>query len=61
MSAVPHSATARVAYAGAIHHARPHAQGLQLTDGRVVRVGTDEPELLLAAVKAALTRMRASR
>jgi hypothetical protein len=31
---------------------------LQLTDGRVVRVGTDEPEVLLAAVKAALTRTR---
>ena len=29
--------TARVAYAGAIHHAHPHAQGLQLADGRVLR------------------------
>jgi 5-oxopent-3-ene-1,2,5-tricarboxylate decarboxylase/2-hydroxyhepta-2,4-diene-1,7-dioate isomerase len=28
--------TARVAYAGAIHEARPHAQGLQLADGRVL-------------------------
>jgi 5-oxopent-3-ene-1,2,5-tricarboxylate decarboxylase/2-hydroxyhepta-2,4-diene-1,7-dioate isomerase len=27
---------ARVAYAGAIHAAAPHAQGLRLTDGRVV-------------------------
>jgi 5-oxopent-3-ene-1,2,5-tricarboxylate decarboxylase/2-hydroxyhepta-2,4-diene-1,7-dioate isomerase len=27
---------ARVAYSGAIHHATPHAQGLQLADGRVV-------------------------
>ena len=29
--------TARVAYGGAIHTARPHALGLQLTDGRVLR------------------------
>ncbi len=29
--------TARVAYAGALHTARPHAQGLQLADGRVLR------------------------
>jgi len=29
--------TARVAYAGAIHEAYPHAQGLQLADGRVLR------------------------
>jgi 5-oxopent-3-ene-1,2,5-tricarboxylate decarboxylase/2-hydroxyhepta-2,4-diene-1,7-dioate isomerase len=29
--------TARVAYAGAIHTAVPHAQGLQLADGRVLR------------------------
>jgi 5-oxopent-3-ene-1,2,5-tricarboxylate decarboxylase / 2-hydroxyhepta-2,4-diene-1,7-dioate isomerase len=40
MSTVPHNATARVAYAGAIHSAQPHAhsqgQGLQLTDGRVL-------------------------
>ncbi|MDX3985741.1 MAG: fumarylacetoacetate hydrolase family protein [Achromobacter sp.] len=28
--------TARVAYAGAVHTATPHADGLQLTDGRVV-------------------------
>ena len=28
--------TARVAYAGAIHSATPHAQGLQLADGRVL-------------------------
>ncbi len=28
--------TARVAYAGALHDARPHAQGLQLADGRVL-------------------------
>ena len=28
--------TARVAYSGAIHGARPHAQGLQLADGRVL-------------------------
>jgi len=28
--------TARVAYAGAIHTARPHPQGLQLADGRVL-------------------------
>ena len=28
--------TARVAYSGAIHSARPHAQGLQLADGRVL-------------------------
>jgi 5-oxopent-3-ene-1,2,5-tricarboxylate decarboxylase/2-hydroxyhepta-2,4-diene-1,7-dioate isomerase len=28
--------TARVAYAGAIHTAVPHAQGLQLADGRVL-------------------------
>ena len=28
--------TARVAYAGAIHTATPHARGLQLADGRVV-------------------------
>ena len=28
--------TARVAYDGAIHSARPHAQGLQLADGRVL-------------------------
>jgi 5-oxopent-3-ene-1,2,5-tricarboxylate decarboxylase / 2-hydroxyhepta-2,4-diene-1,7-dioate isomerase len=28
--------TARVAYAGAIHSAVPHAQGLQLADGRVL-------------------------
>lgn len=28
--------TARVAFAGAIHEARPHAQGLQLVDGRVL-------------------------
>jgi 5-oxopent-3-ene-1,2,5-tricarboxylate decarboxylase / 2-hydroxyhepta-2,4-diene-1,7-dioate isomerase len=28
--------TARVAYAGALHEARPHAHGLQLTDGRVL-------------------------
>jgi 5-oxopent-3-ene-1,2,5-tricarboxylate decarboxylase/2-hydroxyhepta-2,4-diene-1,7-dioate isomerase len=28
--------TARVAYAGAVHEARPHAQGLQLADGRVL-------------------------
>jgi hypothetical protein len=34
---------------------------LRLTDGRVVRVGTDEPEVLLAAVKAALARTRGSR
>jgi 5-oxopent-3-ene-1,2,5-tricarboxylate decarboxylase/2-hydroxyhepta-2,4-diene-1,7-dioate isomerase len=27
---------ARVAYAGAIHEATPHAQGLQLADGRIV-------------------------
>jgi len=27
---------ARVAYAGAIHEATPHAQGLRLSDGRVV-------------------------
>ncbi len=30
------SRTARVAYAGAIHSARPHPQGLQLADGRVL-------------------------
>jgi 5-oxopent-3-ene-1,2,5-tricarboxylate decarboxylase/2-hydroxyhepta-2,4-diene-1,7-dioate isomerase len=30
-------AVARVAYAGAVHSARPHAQGLQLADGRVLR------------------------
>ncbi len=36
MNAVPASATARVAYAGAIHSATPHPQGLQLTDGRVL-------------------------
>ncbi len=29
--------TARVAYAGAIHHAHPHADGLQLADGRVLQ------------------------
>ena len=29
--------TARVAYAGAIHEARPHARGLQLADGRVLQ------------------------
>jgi 5-oxopent-3-ene-1,2,5-tricarboxylate decarboxylase / 2-hydroxyhepta-2,4-diene-1,7-dioate isomerase len=29
--------TARVAYAGAVHGAVPHAQGLQLADGRVLR------------------------
>jgi len=29
--------TARVAYAGAIHEAHPHADGLQLADGRVLR------------------------
>ena len=29
--------TARVAYAGALHEARPHARGLQLADGRVLR------------------------
>jgi len=29
--------TARVAYAGAVHEAHPHAQGLQLADGRVLR------------------------
>ncbi len=28
--------TARVAYAGAVHHARPHPRGLQLADGRVL-------------------------
>ncbi len=28
--------TARVAYGGAIHHATPHPQGLQLADGRVL-------------------------
>jgi len=28
--------TARVAYAGALHDAQPHAQGLQLADGRVL-------------------------
>ncbi|MFT3817465.1 MAG: fumarylacetoacetate hydrolase family protein [Rubrivivax sp.] len=28
--------TARVAHAGAVHEARPHAQGLQLADGRVL-------------------------
>ncbi len=28
--------TARVAYAGAVHSARPHAAGLQLADGRVL-------------------------
>jgi 5-oxopent-3-ene-1,2,5-tricarboxylate decarboxylase / 2-hydroxyhepta-2,4-diene-1,7-dioate isomerase len=28
--------TARVAYAGALHHAVPHAHGLQLADGRVL-------------------------
>lgn len=28
--------TARVAFAGAIHEARPHEQGLQLADGRVL-------------------------
>ena len=28
--------SARVAYSGAIHGARPHAQGLQLADGRVL-------------------------
>ena len=28
--------TARVAYAGALHDARPHARGLQLADGRVL-------------------------
>ncbi len=28
--------TARVAYAGAIHTATPHVQGLQLADGRVL-------------------------
>ncbi|MFY9512879.1 MAG: fumarylacetoacetate hydrolase family protein [Rubrivivax sp.] len=28
--------TARVAYAGAVHTARPHAQGLRLADGRVL-------------------------
>jgi 5-oxopent-3-ene-1,2,5-tricarboxylate decarboxylase / 2-hydroxyhepta-2,4-diene-1,7-dioate isomerase len=28
--------TARVAYAGALHEAHPHAQGLQLADGRVL-------------------------
>jgi 5-oxopent-3-ene-1,2,5-tricarboxylate decarboxylase/2-hydroxyhepta-2,4-diene-1,7-dioate isomerase len=30
-------AVARVAYAGAVHSARPHPQGLQLADGRVLR------------------------
>ena len=34
--------TARVAYGGALHHARPHAQGLQLADGRVLA----EPEVV---------------
>ena len=29
--------TARVAHAGAVHAARPHADGLQLADGRVLR------------------------
>jgi 5-oxopent-3-ene-1,2,5-tricarboxylate decarboxylase/2-hydroxyhepta-2,4-diene-1,7-dioate isomerase len=29
--------TARVAYAGAVHLAQPHAQGLRLADGRVLR------------------------
>jgi 5-oxopent-3-ene-1,2,5-tricarboxylate decarboxylase / 2-hydroxyhepta-2,4-diene-1,7-dioate isomerase len=29
--------TARVAYAGAIHEAHPHARGLQLADGRVLQ------------------------
>ncbi len=29
--------TARVAYAGALHDAHPHAQGLELADGRVLR------------------------
>ncbi len=28
--------TARVAYGGAVHEARPHARGLQLADGRVL-------------------------
>jgi 5-oxopent-3-ene-1,2,5-tricarboxylate decarboxylase/2-hydroxyhepta-2,4-diene-1,7-dioate isomerase len=28
--------TARVAYAGAVHEARPHARGVQLADGRVL-------------------------
>lgn len=28
--------TARVAYGGAVHHATPHARGLQLADGRVL-------------------------
>ncbi len=28
--------TARVAYGGALHHAQPHARGLQLADGRVL-------------------------
>ncbi len=36
MSSVPNTASARVAYAGAIHSATPHPQGLQLTDGRVL-------------------------
>ena len=34
---------------------------LRLTDGHVVRVGTDEPEALLAAVKAALARAHGTR
>lgn len=28
--------TARVAYGGALHHAQPHARGVQLADGRVL-------------------------
>ncbi|MDT7838397.1 fumarylacetoacetate hydrolase family protein [Aquabacterium sp. OR-4] len=38
MSTVPVK-TARVAYAGAIHSAQPHPQGLQLADGRVLAEG----------------------
>jgi len=33
---VPTTATARVAFAGAIHTAHPHPHGLQLADGRVL-------------------------
>jgi 5-oxopent-3-ene-1,2,5-tricarboxylate decarboxylase/2-hydroxyhepta-2,4-diene-1,7-dioate isomerase len=33
---VPATATARVAFAGAIHTAHPHPHGLQLADGRVL-------------------------
>jgi 5-oxopent-3-ene-1,2,5-tricarboxylate decarboxylase/2-hydroxyhepta-2,4-diene-1,7-dioate isomerase len=36
MNGVSPHATARVAYAGAIHSATTHARGLQLTDGRVL-------------------------